>query len=1066
TGRPRRAAVSSFGISGTNAHLILEQAPDQPEAAAPDPVAGEPRPLPWPVSARSEKALRAQAARLHSFVLDHSDVDVHDIGHTLTTTRATGFQHRAAIVGADREDFLAGLEALARGDGHSALVVSAAAAPPGRTVFVFPGQGSQWLGMADELLETAPVFAEKIRACADALDPLTGWSLVDALRGTDGAPELDRVDVVQPALFAVMVSLAALWRSFGVEPDAVMGHSQGEIAAAHVADALSLEDAARVVALRSKAITALAGTGGMASVPLPVNTVRERLAAWGDRLGVAAVNGPRSTVIAGEHTAVDEAVAAYRADGVRARRIPVDYASHTPHVEAIQDQVLDALGSLAPRAARIPFYSTVTAGPVDTTELDAGYWYRNLRRTVRFEETTRALLDDGHGLFIEASPHPVLTVGLQETVDAYGADAAVLESLRRSEGGVGRFTASLARAYTHGVDVNWLGAFAHRTARTVPLPTYAFQHTTYWLDAPAPSDVRASGMNRADHPLLGAVTELPDGGHLFTGSVSMDRFPWLGDHRVFGSVLLPGAAFTEAALHVARHIGAAGVEELTLHAPLVLAEREAADLQVITNRVDDAGEGPGDGAGDGARYGITIRSRSTVPATDGGADAGAGTEWTVHATGFLTAAEPPEPAGRPGVWPPAGAQPVGLDDFYERLGDMGVGYGDAFRGVRAAWRKGDELFAELAGVPEPDGSSGGSGGDARSKGFGVHPALLDAALQLVFLRPSESDAAMGVVLPFSWSSVSLHSVGARAERFLARVSPGPNDGVRVELADERGRPVASIGSLTVRPVTAAQLERAAGGPQRLFHVTWQALRTPSDESVAPLGPWALLEPADDNGAGDGDGGGRGLIGRYGDLSALGAAVDAGKRVPALVVARFGADGTPAYEDGEPREPVGRVHEATREALALLQRWLADDRFTDARLVVATRNAVSGGPATPAGDGGAVDLVGASVWGLVRSAQAENPGRFVLLDMDAEPDAALSRAGTGLAAALGSGEPQLALRDGTVLVPRLARVPAPVTAARTAPDHDVPRSLDPEGTVLITGGTGTLGSLIARHLVTH
>ncbi|WP_432280742.1 type I polyketide synthase [Streptomyces luomodiensis] len=481
TGRPRRAAVSSFGFSGTNAHAILEQAPAE-ERTESEPVTRRLGTLPWVVSGKSEAALRAQAAKL----LAHLDAEPAqrplDIGHSLATTRAA-FEQRAVLVGGDRDDFARGLDALARGQVLPNLVQGASIG--GKAAFVFPGQGSQWVGMAVELLDASPVFAARIDECAAALAEFTDWSLVDVLREAEDAPSLERVDVVQPVLFSVMVSLAELWRSLGVRPAAVVGHSQGEIAAACVAGILSLKDAARVVALRSQAIgRVLAGKGGMVSVALPVAQVRERIAPWGEeRISVAAVNGPSSVVVSGEPTALDELVAACEADEVRARRVPVDYASHSAQVELLREELLELLAPVEPKAAEVPFLSTVTGEWVEGPELDAEYWFTNLRRTVELEGAVRRLLDEGFGVFIESSAHPVLTMGVQETAESAGREAAAIGSLRRDEGGLDRFWVSLGEAWTRGVGVDWQAVYDGTGAARVELPTYAFQQQSYWPQA-------------------------------------------------------------------------------------------------------------------------------------------------------------------------------------------------------------------------------------------------------------------------------------------------------------------------------------------------------------------------------------------------------------------------------------------------------------------------------------------------------------------------------------------------------------------------------------------------------
>ncbi|MEU8878317.1 type I polyketide synthase, partial [Streptomyces javensis] len=507
SGEPRRAGVSAFGVSGTNAHVVLEQAPvvDEDDAADEGVSGDDSAVVPWVLTARSEAALRAQAGRLASYVGERAELSAGDVGWSLATTR-TVFEHRAVVLAGDRGGLAGGVAALAEGRDVSGLVRGVAGGD-GRAVLVFPGQGSQWVGMAAGLLESSPVFAEQMGECAAALGPFVEWSLVEVL---GDAVALERVDVVQPVLWAVMVSLAELWRSYGVEPAAVIGHSQGEIAAACVAGALSLEDAARVVALRSRALRALSGLGGMVSVSLPVESVRERLVRWGGRLSVAAVNGPSAVVVSGDADALDELLAACEADEVRARRIPVDYASHCAHVEAIEGELSHELAGIRPRSSSVPFYSTVTGGVLDTAGLDAGYWYRNLRQTVRFEETVRALLADGFQVFVEASAHPVLTMAVEQTAEDHGTRVTAIGSLRRDEGGPERFVTSVAEAYVGGASVDWSTVFRVTGARQVELPTYAFQQQHYWIETPssAVGDVTSAGLGSADHPLLGAVVGL------------------------------------------------------------------------------------------------------------------------------------------------------------------------------------------------------------------------------------------------------------------------------------------------------------------------------------------------------------------------------------------------------------------------------------------------------------------------------------------------------------------------------------------------------------------------------
>ncbi|MFJ2263437.1 type I polyketide synthase [Streptomyces sp. NPDC087844] len=520
--RPRRAGVSAFGISGTNAHLLLEEAPRPAEATphpgdasttgpygieasgseAPGASASEPEPAgslagestepplgatPWALSARSGEALSGQAAALADHVAAAPGLSPLKVGWSLATSRSA-FEHRAVVVGEDSDELMAGIRALAAGEPHSAVVTrgEAAVAVGAGPVLVFPGQGAQWVGMGAELLECSTVFAERIAECEWALAPYVDWSLGDVLRGNGAEAGLDRVDVVQPVLWATMVSLAAVWADHGVAPSAVVGHSQGEIAAACVAGALSLEDGARIVALRSQALRQLAGGGAMASLAMDRERAADLLALVDGQVGIAAVNGPSSTVVSGPPEAVAAVVARAEAEGLRARLIDVDYASHSAQIDRLKDELTGTLAGVLPTEGEVAFYSTVTAGPLDTSELDTDYWVTNLREPVRFAETIQALLDDGHRIFVEASAHPVLTVGMQECFEQAGVSAAAVPTLQRDRGGLTQVLRALALAFAAGAGIDWSTVFpAEPAPRVVPLPTYAFRRRRYWVEPPA-----------------------------------------------------------------------------------------------------------------------------------------------------------------------------------------------------------------------------------------------------------------------------------------------------------------------------------------------------------------------------------------------------------------------------------------------------------------------------------------------------------------------------------------------------------------------------------------------------
>ena len=422
--------------------------------------------VPWVVSAKGESALRNQAQLLLAHVEGSPGLNIGDVGHSLVGSRSA-FEHRAVVLGSDRDRLVAGLGALARGE-PAANLIRGVAGDTRKVVFVFPGGGSQWPGMASELLDSSDVFRHRIEASASALAPFVDWSLIDVLRGGPDAPSLGREDVVQPVVFAMMVSLAEMWMSFGVEPAAVMGHSLGEIVAACVVGGLSLQDGACVVARWSQAQAPLIGRGAMASVPLSHEQLKPRLSRWGDRVVIAAINGPQWTTVSGDSDAIEDLVYELTAEGVRVGKIPIDLAGHSPHIEAIREQMETGMSQIAPRSSDVPLCSTMTGALLDTGALGPEHWSRNLRETVLFEQAARLLLQQGHNLFIEISPHPMLTVAMQETIDEAGGGAVVLSSLRREQGGMARFITSLAEAHACGVEVDWKPLFAG--ARRVTLP--------------------------------------------------------------------------------------------------------------------------------------------------------------------------------------------------------------------------------------------------------------------------------------------------------------------------------------------------------------------------------------------------------------------------------------------------------------------------------------------------------------------------------------------------------------------------------------------------------------------
>ncbi|MFD3533748.1 SDR family NAD(P)-dependent oxidoreductase [Streptomyces sp. NPDC058664] len=966
TERPRRAAVSSFGISGTNAHIILERPvdPAAPTATEDDGPAGTSGavPTPWVLSGHTGAALKDQATRLRAYLEAHEGVELDAVAHVLATGRSHQ-DHRAVVIPTRQGDPREALKALTAGTAHADLV-QGVVGPLGKTVFVFPGQGSQWDGMARELLTTSPVFAEHLTAASDAIQTHTGWNLIDVLNNTDDAPPIDRVDIIQPALFAIMTSLAKLWQHHGIHPDAVIGHSQGEIAAAHIAGALTLHDAAKIVTLRSQAILTLAGTGTMAHIPLPTHHTTTHLSGYTD-LHIAAHNGPHSTVIAGNTEQLHHLVTTLNNQDIRARTIDVDYASHTPHVHPLHHQLKELLHDITPTSSRVAFYSTLTGGLVDTTTLDADYWYENLANPVLFHPTLTALVEAGHTTYVEASPHPTLTTAVQDTLDTDPTDLTgltplVVGTLRRKEGTLTRFHQSLAHLHTHGAPTTW---HTHPTTPTPPtdLPTYPFQHHRYWLEGPAAhSDAGSLGLDATDHPFLTAVTTLADeGALLLTGRVSATSHPWLADHAVNGSALLPATALLELALRAAHRLDTNRIDELTLESPLFLPDRGGLRIQVSVQAPDESG-----------LRRITVHSRPDSP--DAGRDADgswaedAAEPWVRHATGFLAPAEheadgDPSPASRSGAaWPPAGAEPLDVSGLYEELDALGYEYGPAFQNLGAAWRAGDGVHGEVALAPEHLDDA------AR---FTLHPALLDSALHTMGLGDFLGD---GVRLPFSFNGVTLRATSATALRVTIAPGDGGEDSVSVTVADPGGAPVLSVDKLTLRPVAPGRSPSRArpSGERSLYEPVWTEPAEPLPSSADTVA-YELL------------------------------------------------DATGPY----PGDGPDAVRAAVADVLARLQEW--SERDTEGRLLVLTRRAVAAGP------GDVADLAAAPLWGLVRSAATENPDRIVLADIDDPDPASASR--RVLDAAVATGEPQFALREGRILVPRLAAVPGAAPLAPPAED---------------------------------
>ncbi|MFE0242473.1 SDR family NAD(P)-dependent oxidoreductase [Streptomyces sp. NPDC058991] len=1022
----RRCAVSSFGVSGTNSHVILEgwgETADGPDvlhdpATADDsgtaPAAG---PQVLTLSAKTPTALAAYAEALAT-ALDAGTDPLPAVGQALRTRREC-YEYRAAAVGNGNVELAAALRAFAAGQ-EDAPVVRGEARRIRRPVFVFPGQGSQWPGMAASLLAESDVFRLRVEECAAAFKPYLDYDLMAVLWGEDTGTDPERTDVIQPLLFCTMLGLAALWQSAGVEPAAVVGHSQGEVAAACLSGGLSLEDAAMVVACRSRVLEH--SRGGMAAVAASPEETAALITEADADLVVAAVNGPSFVVVSGD----DEPGLARLLDlceerGRYARRVPANCASHSPVMEELREEVLAGLAEVTPVPSAVPMFSTVDMARLRGDELDAGYWFRNLRSQVRFAGTIAEMLSHGFDAFVEISPHPVLTGSLEAVLEEAGSTAPVSVTLRRDQGTHERFLAAAAEAHVQGHALDWtqlLPAAPARAVASVELPTYPFERERFWLEtegvgratpalraraadtvpAVLPSPVADGG-----HPFLRSVVEAADGTVLLTGRLSVRSHPWLMDHRVEDTALLPGTAFMELLLTAGREVGCERLEEMVVSDPLPLpVAGTAVDVQVAV--------APADAEGTRA---ATVHSRTAAHAG-----------WVRNAEGLLAAARPGTDVVDLAAAPGTAVLPA-AETLYPRLRALGYGYGEAFQGVRSGEHLGADWVRSWIELPEA--------ALVNHSGFAAHPALTDAALHAAVACGLLGEPVPGrVAVPFVFNGVrTAAAAGAVACEALAhRVGP---DAIALTLAAADGTVLLEVERMVVRGLA---LDGAAPAPvdldhAGLFETIWQKPAGEASQDVrlcvvgGDEGPLpAALRDANREGI---------------SVATLDEAIVIVSSIPGTWQVVMGCPAPRATA-------VEQAHESAERTLAALQTWLRTETLPDtAVLTFVTQDSV----AVPGDE--SFSLGDSAVWGVVRSAQTEHPGQFRVVDADT---AALG-ATEALLRALRRTEPQLAVRGGRVLMPQLV----PHVAA-VAPLPDVG-----DGTVVLTGGTGTLGREVARHLVT-
>nr|WP_263172694.1 type I polyketide synthase [Streptomyces sp. SCSIO ZS0520] len=1045
--QPRRAGISSFGVSGTNAHLIVEEAPHEEPAQqgasdtktsgsqAAGTGAGEEAGksalpvlegglVPWLVSGGSGGGLRSQARQLAEYAADAEQHSPGDIAQALT--ERAQLRHRLAVLGTGRAELTDTLSEFAKTGTTTPHALTGTADGEAKTAFLFSGQGAQRPGMGRELYEASPVFRAALDEICTHLDTEIGRSLREVMFAAEGTPEaelLDQTLYTQTALFAFEVALYRMVEAAGVSPDCLMGHSIGELAAAHVAGVLSLADACTLVGARARLMQELAQGGVMTSLQAGAKEVEASLAkvTGGERVSIAALNGPASTVVSGDADAVEAVAVYWQEQGRKTRRLRVSHAFHSAHMDPMLAEFEKTASTLTFHPPTIAVISNVTGKLATVEELTSpAYWARQVRGTVRFHDGVNALAQAQIRILLEVGPRGVLTAMAHDCQDQDRDQPASLIApfARHDRPEADTFLSALAQAWTHGVEVNWHAVLPGSSSGAgVELPTYAFDRSRFWLERGTTSggDLAGVGLTSVAHGLVAAAVEVADGQSVvLSGRVSLSTHPWLADHAVSGTVLLPGTGFVDLVIRAGDQVGCGHIEELVLQSPLVLPAEGAVELQAVVDAPDEDG-----------RRAVTVYSR---PHT------GLGGIWTRHAQATLSERVVPAGAG-PAAWPPAGAVAEPVEDVYQALADHGYSYGPAFQALDAVWRDADSgaVFAEVS-LPEDLAEQAGR--------YGLHPVLLEAALHA--LRATEEFGGREVWLPFSWSGVSLHATGATTLHVQLRITEDHT--LTLTATDPTGTPVTHITTLHTRPST-PPTSPPTPTPDGLYTLHWTPTTTTTPAPTTPI-----------------------------RLTTLGTTTPHLPHTPTTThphrppthprphphppptpsspspptrKKRKTGTGRPAPTPPTRRTPPRRTtpHPPPDLAHRRTPRKHPPSSSTPPRRHhrphrthrPRRRHRLGHGP---------------------HRTQTEHPDRFLLLDTDPHQPPTPTQLTTLLTHALTTTEPQLAHRHGQLLTPRLA------VASAEAQEAGAQAEFGPEGTVLLTGGTGVLGRLFARHLVTE